>query len=218
MRILALITALSLVLVACAPAATQPTAEPPTDTPPTDVPPTEAPPTEAPPTDVPPTEAPPTDSVVSRQPLPAWASLTLTDVNTGETFTLADFEDRTTYVQLMATWCTNCLASQRRLRDEVLPAAGEDTVQFVSVDIQTQIENETLRTYTERNEFDWRFAVSSQEFLNAMVAEFGRTTTNPPSRPHFVIYPDGTYSNLITGVTSTDDELALILGTNEVGG
>jgi peptide/nickel transport system substrate-binding protein len=85
LQILGLIVMASMILTACAPAAT-PTAAPteaaaPTEVPPTEVPPTEVPPTEAPPTEVPPTEPPAkntiiigvTDTIASLDPADAYA-------------------------------------------------------------------------------------------------------------------------------------------------
>ncbi len=61
-------------------------------------------------------------------PKPAWQTIALTDVRTGQTFTLADFAGKTVFVETMATWCSNC----RRLLGNVATArsqmAGEDVV------------------------------------------------------------------------------------------
>ena len=38
----------------------------------------------------------------------SWQDLPLTNAQTGETFSLADFAGQTVYVEPMATWCANC--------------------------------------------------------------------------------------------------------------
>ncbi len=202
---------LALTLAACGGAPTTPealpataTAEPSATSEPTSVPPTVAP-----------TLAPTEDPEAA---LPAWADLTLVEATTGEPFMLADYAGQTVYVHLMATWCTNCLANQRRLRDEIIPQIGDANVVFISLDVQTQLANDTLANYATNNAFDWSFAVTSQEFMNAIVADYGRSASNPPSRPHFVIYPDGTTSGLLTGSKTTEEELNTILNTQGVGG
>jgi len=165
-----------------------------------------------------PTLAPPADAEAPAMDLPTWASLPLTDVNTGETFALADYAGQTIYVHMMATWCTNCLASQRSLRDEVVPQIAGENVVFVSLDVQTQLDQQTLASYTSNNNFNWPFAVASQELLNAVVADYGRSATNPPSRPHFVIYPDGSTTGLLTGRTTPEEEIDIIRNMHGVGG
>lgn len=143
--------------------------------------------------------------------LPAWANIELVNVNTNETFTLADFPGKTVYVHMMATWCTNCRASQLRLNADVVPQVGDDVV-FVSIDVQTQLGSNTLAEYTTTNGFEWAFAVASNDLMNALATDFGRTVSNPPSTPHFVIYPDGTVTNLQTGGSSAASVIALIRG------
>jgi thiol-disulfide isomerase/thioredoxin len=191
--------------VAAEPTVASPTTEP-TLAPPTDAP------TLAPLADTPQAEA------AAPADLPEWATLPLVDVNTGQTFTLADFSGQTVYVHMMATWCTVCLSSQRRLRDEIIPQIGDADVVFVSVDVQTQLTNDTLASYASNNSFGWSFAVASQVFMNAVVADLGRSASNPPSSPHFVIYPDGSVTDLLTGRMTTEEELGVILGTHGVGG
>ena len=37
------------------------------------------------------------------------------------------------------------------------------------------------------------------EFLRALAAAFGQSALNPPATPHFILYPDGSSSDLMTG-------------------
>src|SRR3982751_6100106 len=48
---------------------------------------------------------------------PIWMSTSLTNAETDATFTLGDFPEKTVYVELMATWCTNCRLQQGNVRD-----------------------------------------------------------------------------------------------------
>lgn len=201
---------LALALAACGAAAPATTAAPTPAEPATVTP--------AAPTLAPPTPAPGEAAAVAPVTLPAWASLPLVDATSGAPFTLADYAGQTVYVHLMATWCSECLASQRRLRDEIIPQIGDQNIVFVSLDVQTQLANTTLASYATNNTFTWPFAVASQDFMNAIVADFGRSASNPPSRPHFVIYPDGSTSGLLTGRMTTQEEIDVITGTHGVGG
>lgn len=143
-------------------------------------------------------------------PAADWLSLPLVNVNTGETFTLGGFAGKTVYVHPMARWCTKCRNSQRRLRDEVLPAVNLDNVVFVSFTIETGDTADVLKQYAADENFNWVFAVATPELLNALVAHYGFVVSNPPSQPHFIVRPDGTPTDLMTGNPSAADTIALL--------
>jgi peroxiredoxin len=130
---------------------------------------------------------------------PAWQQLPLTDARTGETFTLADFAGKAVFVEPMATWCSNC---RRQLHNVSTAMRQIDTesVVFVALSVETNISAEQLAAYAENEGFDWTFAVATPELIQALVGEFGQAITNPPSTPHFVIRPDGSSTELVTGI------------------
>jgi len=135
--------------------------------------------------------------------LPEWQTIPLTEVRTGETFTLADFAGKTIFVEPMATWCTNC----RRQLGNVSQARAQlndENVVFVGLSVETNLSDEQLAQYTVDTGFDWAFAVASPEMIQSLVASFGQSITNPPSTPHFVIRPDGSTTDLVTGIEPTD--------------
>ncbi len=145
--------------------------------------------------------------------LPEWATIELVDVNSGDKFTLAQLaEGKTVYVHMMATWCSNCRRSHEGLAESVVPTFTDGDVVFVSIDVQSDIDGSQLDGYRAENNFGWTFAVANNALLSALSSEFGRTVTNPPSTPHFVIYPDGTYTTLQTGISTPDEKIALIKG------
>lgn len=144
--------------------------------------------------------------------LPAWMNLPLVNGRTGESFTFAQFVNDGTpvYVEPFATWCSNC----RRQLGNVNAAAqqlGERAV-FVVVSVETNLTAEDMKAYAERNNFDLIFAVATPEMLSAWVNTFGRTVTNPPSTPFFIIRTDGTTSPLGTGSKSADDVIKSLQG------
>lgn len=133
---------------------------------------------------------------------PAWQTIALTDAGSGESFTLADFAGKTVFVEPMATWCTNCrqqLNNVAQIREQF----GDDVV-FIGLSLETNLSNEELARYAADQGFDWRFAVMTPDMLQALADTFGRTITNAPSTPHFVIRADGTYTDLATGIDSPD--------------
>lgn len=134
---------------------------------------------------------------------PAWATLPLVNARTGETFTLADLSGKTLFVEPMATWCTNCRRQLTNVREA--QAQLGDNVVFIALSVETNLTPAELAQYADKEGFDWLFAVMSPEMLRELSAEFGQTITNPPSTPHFLVLPDGSVTDLVTGIESPTD-------------
>ncbi|MDX2160421.1 MAG: TlpA disulfide reductase family protein [bacterium] len=136
----------------------------------------------------------------------------LTNARTGETFTFADFAGQTVFVEPMATWCTNCrqqLGHVRSAREQL-----GDSVVFIALSVETNIASADLASYADDQGFDWQFAVLTPELLGELVNTFGRTISNPPSTPHFILRPDGTTTTLFTGIKSPDEIIAQVQAAN----
>ena len=140
----------------------------------------------------------------------SWRDQPLTDARTGETFTLADLGGQTVLVEPMATWCTNCRQQLGNVRDAKTQLGDEAEVTFVALSVETTLEADALARYAEEQGFDWTFAVMTPDMLRALAAEFGQAVASPPSTPHFVIYPDGTTTDLLTGFQAPDELIALV--------
>ena len=143
----------------------------------------------------------------SMMDLPAWQTMPLTDARTGETFTLADYVGKTVFVETMATWCTNCRQQLGNVKSAVANA-DIDQVVFIAISVETDLAAETLAQYAEDNGFGWTFAVASPDLVRALADTFGPTIANPPATPHFLIHPDGSHGDLVTGFESGDAILA----------
>lgn len=152
-------------------------------------------------------------TVAPQASLPTWQTASLVDVRNGQAFTLADFKGKTVYVEPMATWCTNCRAQLTNVRQLISTLKSPDDYVFVSLSVETDLKPEDLAAYVQRTGFDWHFAVLSPQLLADLSAAFGRAITNPPSTPHFVIYPDGTTSALRAGAIDSPEALLTMLTT-----
>lgn len=138
---------------------------------------------------------------------PVWMTTALTDVRTGETFTLADFAGKTVFVEPMATWCTNCRRQLGNVSQAQAQLSDSEDVVFVALSVETTIDDSDLADYTEETGFHWTFAVATPEMLVSLVDSFGQTVTNPPSTPHFIIRPDGSTTDLTTGFEGPEEIL-----------
>ncbi|NNJ09243.1 TlpA family protein disulfide reductase [Chloroflexales bacterium ZM16-3] len=139
---------------------------------------------------------------------PAWQQVALTDARSGQSFTLADFAGKTVYVEPMATWCSNCRQQLGNVREA--KAQLGDNVVFIGLSVETTISAADLAAYADKQGFDWTFAVATPDLLQQLTEAFGRTITNPPSTPHFIIRPDGSASELMTGFSDPQAILAML--------
>lgn len=133
---------------------------------------------------------------------PAWQQIALIDARSGSTFTLADFAGKTVFVEPFATWCSNCRQQLTNVQ-AAKAALGEDVV-FVALSVEPNIGADALVRYADDANFDLTFAAMPPELLQALAAQFGQTIANPPATPHFLIRPDGSTTDLVTGIESPD--------------
>ncbi len=134
----------------------------------------------------------------------SWREIPIVDARTGEAFTLAELEGKTVFVEPMATWCTTCRRQMTILRDVVVER-DPDGFAFVGLSVETNLPSEDLARYVDGQGFGWTFAVMTPELLRALVDTFGRSVANPPATPHVIIRPDGTWTELSTGIRSADE-------------
>lgn len=141
---------------------------------------------------------------------PNWFSLPLINVQTGESFTLNDFNGKVVLVENLAMWCSNCKKQQIQVRAlHELLGERED---FVSLGLDIDInENATdLKAYIDINGFDWMYAVASAEISREISALYGAQFLNPPSTPILVIDRNGQAHPMPFGIKSANDLYAFI--------
>ncbi len=158
-----------------------------------------------------PTSAPtvlPTSAPTATSTTPDWLSLPFTEAKSNQPMTLASFKGKTVYVEAMAAWCTNCKNQQRQVV-EARKSFGDDVV-FISIGVDPNENAPQLAKYAVDQGFDWTFGQATPELINKWIVQFGRTITNPPSTPIFIISPSGKVSELYTNGHSADDLVKLI--------
>lgn len=144
-------------------------------------------------------------------PAEALLAVELTDVRSGETFTLGELAEASGPVLLepMAVWCSNCRAQQQ----EVVSAHQTGTFSSVSLDVDLSESPEDLAAYADREGFDWHFAMTDANLYRLLQDRFGVASTNPPSTPLIIIGADGTVRPLEFGRgTRGAEELLAELG------
>ncbi len=140
-----------------------------------------------------------------------WATAELTDVTTGETFTIAGLaaSGHTIVLETMAMWCSSCLAQQRRI-EEALDRIDRASVAYVVLAVDPSENAATLAQYRERNGFEGRYAVADKAVSRALAVDFGDQVLNPPSTPVILVSPTGRVTRTDYGPKSADQVVSLI--------
>lgn len=143
---------------------------------------------------------------------PAWFDVTLTNVRSGEDFTINDYMGRVVLVENLAMWCSNCKKQQMEVKAlaEALMLDMDSDLVLVGLDIDLNENADDLRSYTDANGFDWIYAIAPLEVAREIGNLYGDQFLNPPSTPILVIDRTGQVHLTPFGIKSADDLLRFI--------
>lgn len=135
---------------------------------------------------------------------PAWFSVSLTNVNTGESFTINDLKGKVVLVETMAVWCSNCFQQQTQVK--ALHASLGERDDFVSIgfDIDPNEDADRLKSFVQGSGFDWYYAVAPDDVSRDIASLYGGQFLNPPSTPMLIIDRHGVAHPLPFGIKSAD--------------
>ena len=122
------------------------------------------------------------------EPAVAWLATELTDVASGETFTLAEFAGTPILLESFAVWCPICTNQQKQVR--ALHEEVGDEVVSIALNTDPNEDRDLVAAHITRHGFDWRYAVAPAELILALKEEFGVGILNAPSAPMVLICPD----------------------------
>jgi thiol-disulfide isomerase/thioredoxin len=147
-----------------------------------------------------------------RMETPAWFDTELINAATGETFRMADFSGsgKVVLVETMAYWCSNCLQQQKEVKQLHELLGMRDDFISLGLDVDPNEDVGTLKSYLERNQFDWIYSVVPAEVSAELAALYGDQYLNPPSTPMLIIDSHGEVHLLPFGIkTAADLQAAL---------
>jgi len=136
---------------------------------------------------------------------PAWFSVSLTNVNTGDAFTINDLKGKVVLVETMAVWCTNCFKQQTQVKALHASLGQRDDFVSMGMDIDPNEDAPKLKSFTETNGFDWKYVVSPADVSREIATLYGGQFLNPPSTPMLIIDRHGVAHPLPFGIKSADD-------------
>jgi peroxiredoxin len=149
------------------------------------------------------------DDMSGDRMLPEWAYLENTNISTGETFTLADYEGKVVLVESLAMWCPTCLKQQSNVK-ALHERLNSDDFVSIGLDVDLHESPEDLASYIADNGFDWTYTIASQDLARGIANQFGANFLNPPLAPIFLIDRHGGLHQLEHGLKSVDDLEAVI--------
>jgi thiol-disulfide isomerase/thioredoxin len=132
--------------------------------------------------------------------LPAWFSASLTDVNSGETLTVAALKGKVVLVETMAIWCSKCLRQQQEVKALHEALGPQDGLVTLVLDIDPNENAEHLRDYAAKHGFDWTYVVAPREVAREIGQLYGDQFLNPPSTPMLIIDRHGQAHPLPFGI------------------
>jgi hypothetical protein len=136
--------------------------------------------------------------------VPDWYNIEMTDVRTGETFSINDFSGKVVLIETMAQWCPNCLFQQGETRKMAKQLGNPDDLILLSLDVDPHEDEASLKKYTEEFGFEWRFAVGSLEVVRALGNLYNAEYLNPPLDPMLLIDRQGNAHQLPYGLKKAD--------------
>jgi thiol-disulfide isomerase/thioredoxin len=140
---------------------------------------------------------------------PAWQTTSFEDAQTGETLTIAEF-DEPVVLHTFATWCSVCQSQQQSL--DTLEERRGDEVTLVDLTIDENDDPDEVAAHAESNGFDWRFGVAPAEMTSSLVDNIGDRVVFAPQSPVVVVCPNGATEALGKGVSA--DAIADAINTN----
>jgi cytochrome oxidase Cu insertion factor (SCO1/SenC/PrrC family) len=141
---------------------------------------------------------------------PEWFGYALTDVQTGETFTMNDYAGKVVLVETMAMWCPNCLFQANEVRKMHKLLDNPDDVVSISLDVDVNEDEASLKDYTNEFGFEWTFAIAPLEVARALGNLYSAQYLNPPLSPMLLIDRNGDVHQLEYGQKNAEKLLASV--------
>ncbi len=134
--------------------------------------------------------------------IPAWFEMPMTDVRTGDEFTISDLSGKVILIETMAMWCPTCLKQELEVQKVNDLLADRDDFVSIAMDVDSKENAEALREYIDENELDWIFVVASTEIIRDIANRYTAQLLNPPLVPMLIIDRNGDVYGLPYGVKS----------------
>lgn len=144
------------------------------------------------------------DPDTSDKDIPEWFSMELTDVQTGETFTMNNYAGKVVLLETMAMWCPNCVVQAHEVRKLHELLGNPDDFISISLDVDLNEDEASLKEYVSGYGFEWHFAVAPILVARALGTLYSAQYLNPPLSPMLLIDREGNVHQLEYGKKDAD--------------
>lgn len=135
---------------------------------------------------------------------PDWFDMTLTDAQTGKTFTMNDYTGKVVLLEAMAIWCPNCIIQGNQVKKLHEALGNPEDLISVSLDVDFYEDEASLKEYASEFGFDWHFAVAPLLVARALGNLYSAQYLNPPLSPMLIIDRDGNVHQLEYGIKDAE--------------
>lgn len=135
---------------------------------------------------------------------PDWFNVKMTDVQTGQAFSINDFAGKVVLIETMAQWCPTCRHQEEQVKK--LHDLLGNRADFVSVSLDVDLHEDTasLQKYANAFGFDWHYAIAPLEVQRALGNLYNAQYLNPPLAPMLLIDRKGQVYGLPYGLKSAE--------------
>lgn len=135
---------------------------------------------------------------------PDWFNMELTDVQTGEIFTMNDYAGKVVVLETMAMWCPSCIVQANEVRNLHELLGNPADLISVSLDVDINEDEASLKEYALFYGFDWHFSVAPLLVARALGNLYTAQYLNPPLNPMLIIDRDGNVHHLEYGIKDAE--------------
>jgi thiol-disulfide isomerase/thioredoxin len=135
---------------------------------------------------------------------PEWFGMQMTDVITGQDFTINDFAGKVVLVETMATWCPTCSRQGDEVKKLLESLDSASDLVTVSLDVDLHEDASTLKEFATSGGYTWRFAVAPLLVQRALGNLYNANYLNPPLAPMLFIDRQGSVHDLPYGLKSAE--------------
>jgi thiol-disulfide isomerase/thioredoxin len=136
--------------------------------------------------------------------IPEWFSYQMTDVRSGQPFSIKDYAGKVVLLETMAQWCPTCELQENEVIKLHQMLGNPEGLVSISLDVDLHEDEASLKQYAARLGYDWVFAVAPLEVARALGNLYSAQYLNPPVSPMLIIDKNGVVYGLPYGLKSAE--------------
>ena len=129
-----------------------------------------------------------------------WVNVRMTDVRTGQTFSINDFAGKVVLIETIAASCSTCRKQQDQVKEMRSLLGNSKDMVSVSLDVDIHENEAELKYYAATLGYDWHFAIAPPEVVRALGNLYSAEYLNYPLSPMLIIDRRGSVYGLPYGL------------------